>query len=190
MKNRHQNRYNNDINQYIDEAVQITKELVDIAFVGAIAVYLHTKNRSRATSDLDFAAASSLTESYLEEKGYVEFEEHGKPVTRTPPPRRFKFDIYRDDVGEIPVQKIINTAKNISIGKNKGRGIVKIANLEVLIVTKHRANRPQDGEDLQDIAKTKFSEIDWPSLRSFAKTKYEFQEIKTTMNQFHKMGYR
>lgn len=185
MKNRYRNRYNDGINQYIDEAVQITKELGDIAFVGAVAVYLHTKNKSRVTSDLDFAVASPLLDGYLEEKEYTKRQEHGNTVIRTP--RHFKIDIYDKDVGDIPVQDIINTAKIVSIGKNKGRGIVKIANLEVLIVAKHKSPREQDHADLYDIAKTKFSEIDWTSLQALIKSDYKFQEIKTTMNQYYRM---
>jgi hypothetical protein len=185
MKKRYQNRYNGGINQIIDEADQITKELGDIAFVGAVAVYLHTKNKSRVTSDLDFAAAGSLSDDYLEEQGYTKHEERGKPVIRTP--RGFKIDIYRRDVGEIPVQQIINTAKSVLVGKNKGRGVVKIANLEVLIVAKYRSPRVQDHADLYDIAKTKLSVIDWKSLQSLTKSDHEFQAIRTTVDQYSRL---
>jgi hypothetical protein len=183
MKSRYLNKYNNGINQIINEAAQITNELGNIAFVGAVALYFYTKNKSRTTSDLDFAAASSLSDDYLEEKGYPKRYEHGKPTTRTP--RGFKIDVYRKDVGDIPVQDIIDTAKSVSVGKNKGRGTIKIASLEVLIVAKHRSPRDQDHADLYDIAKTKFSEIDWQSLHSLTTSDVEFQSIKATMNKLY-----
>lgn len=187
-KSKYESKKYNEINQnqIVKEAIQITNELGNIAFIGAIAVYFHTKgNRSRETHDIDFAMTSNMSNDYLREKGYTIFKEHGKEVTRTP--RHFKIDIYRDDVGDIPVQDIISTAKSVSVGKGKSKNIVKVANLEVLIVTKYRANRPQDGADLYDIAKTKYLEIDWPSVQSLKESEHEFQEIKTTMNRFYKM---
>ena len=180
---RYDGRYQN-----INEAVQITKELGNIAFIGAIAVYFHTKSeRSRNTHDLDFVMTTPLSNEYLEEKGYRIFEERKKEKSIWTP-RNSQIDILTEDVGGIPVQDIIDTAESIPVGK---RGeIVKVANLEVLIVTKYKANRPQDAEDLHAIAKIKFSEIDWSLLKSLTQSNYEFQDIWTTMNQYYKSNYR
>ena len=171
-------------NQLRNEAVQITKELGDITFVGAVAVYFHTKgNRSRGTRDLDFAVATKIPDDQLLEKGYKIFEERGKKVIRTL--RGFKIDIYSKDVGGIPVQDIIHRAKTISADKRGNK--IKVASLEDLIITKHRASREQDSEDLYEIAKTKLHEINWQLLQSITKSELEFSEIKTTMNANYKI---
>jgi hypothetical protein len=83
---------------------------------------------------------------------------------------------------------MIDTAKSIPRGK-KGE-TVKVANIEVLIVTKYRANRPQDLADLYAIAKTRFSKIDWSSLQLLTESDIEFQTIKTMMNQYYKSDDR
>jgi hypothetical protein len=185
--NSRKNRYGDIRNQISNEAVQIAKELGNIAFVGAAAVYFHTKSdRSRTTHDLDLAMATPISNEYLEEKGYRIFEERKKEKSIWTP-RNSHVDIFTEDVGNISVKYIINTAKSIPVGK---RGeIVRVANIEVLIITKYRANRQQDAADLFAIAKTKFSEIDWSSLKSLTKSDYEFQDIKTTMNQYYKSDY-
>ena len=175
-------RYDNSRILIKNETVKITKELGNVVFIGAIAIYFHTKSdRTRGTHDIDLAIASPLSEEYLNERGYRKFEEHGKAVTRTP--RHFKIDIFDEDVTGIPVSKVIKTARNVSSGKNT----IKVACLEVLIIAKHRVRRPQDIQDLQDIAKTMFSKIDWVLLQSLTESDHEFQEIKITMNQYYKM---
>jgi Nucleotidyl transferase of unknown function (DUF2204) len=171
--------------QLANEAVRITRELGDVTFVGAVAVYFHTKGaRSRATRDLDFAVAIPITPEQLREKEYKIFQEGKKERIRTP--RNYKIDIYTGDVGEIPVIDIINRAKSVPVGKS-GKNSVKIMCLEDLIITKHRTPRGQDAEDLFEIAKTKFFEIQWSLLQSLTKSEYEFSEIKTKMNALYKM---
>lgn len=170
--------------ELVREAIQISKELNEVVFIGAIAVYLHTKT-TRESHDIDFAIASKISREELLEKGYNIYQERGKEIIRTP--RYTKVDIYTDDVSGIPVNEIIKTAVDIEVNK-KGE-IIKIASLEALIVAKHRASRPsrpQDTEDLRDIALRKYNIINWELLKTFIKDEYEFENIKTTMLAQHK----
>lgn len=177
--------YEGNRNQLANEAVHITKELGDVTFIGAVAVFFHTRGlRSRESRDLDFAVAIEIPDEQLLEKGYKIFEERGKTIKRTP--RGFKIDIYSEEVGDIQVKDLIHRANTVPVGK-KGINRIKVASLEDLIITKHRARREQDDEDLYDIAKTKFSEIKWSLLQTLVKSDYEFNDIKTTMHALYKI---
>ena len=76
------------------------------------------------------------------------------------------------------------------LAKIKEEELLKIASLEVLIVSKHRSPRDQDHADLYYIAKTKFSEIDWESLQRLTSSDVEFQSVKTTMKELHRSDFR
>jgi predicted nucleotidyltransferase len=179
----YQLRNNNTTTQeLVREALQITRELGDVVFVGAVAVYLYTK-RTRTTRDLDFAVASKITNDKLTKKGYPIFQEKGKDVRRSP--RGYKVDIYDRDVSKIPVETIFQTAKEIKVDK---RGTtIKVASLEALIVAKHTASspsRPQDDEDLYGIAQTNFNRINEESLKQLV-DQHKFHVIMTTMKALH-----
>lgn len=53
----------------IREALDITQDLGPVTFVGAVAVFLHTKN-TRESRDLDFAIAKQITREELLDKKY------------------------------------------------------------------------------------------------------------------------
>ena len=145
-------------NELVREAIQISKELTGAVFVGAIAVYLHI-NTGRESRDLDSALASKITDEELQNKGYQIFSENGKDVRRSP--RNYKVDIFVHDVSGIPIKTIIRRAVD-----KKG---IKVASLEALVVAKHRSDRlsrPQDHQDLRDIAATKYTVIDLESTRN------------------------
>jgi len=107
---------NNTPQELVREAILITSELGNVVFVGAVAVYLYTRT-NRPSRDLDFAVASKITNEELRMKGYEIFEENGKEVKRSP--RRYKVDIFDKDVSGIPVEKIIETAKEIKVEKRE-----------------------------------------------------------------------
>jgi len=107
----YQLRNNNTTQELVREALQITRELDNVVFVGAVAVYLYTK-RNRTTRDLDFAVASKITKDELTRKGYHIFQEKGKDIRRSP--RGYKVDIFYRDVSEIPVETIFQTARDQS----------------------------------------------------------------------------
>jgi hypothetical protein len=171
--------YQSNKNELVREAIRITKDLVHVVFIGAVAVYLHT-NIGRESRDLDFVVASNITNEELDKKKYYIFSENGKD--RRYSPRHYKVDIFTDDVNDIPVKTIIQTGVD-----KKG---IKVASLEVLIITKHRASRPsrpQDTDDLRDIASTKYSMIDWEKLRTLVNDKHKFDMIKMTMSALKKL---
>jgi hypothetical protein len=176
------NKQNYGINTLIPEAIEISKELKCVVFVGAVGVYLHTRT-TRESRDIDFAIATNISDEELREKGYkINLERH---KARIYSPRDVKVDIYRNDVNNIPVTKIFQTSKDIQAARNK---IIKAASLEVLIVTKYRTSRPQDMEDLSDIVLNKYSVIDWEALRTFTYDEHEFEMIKTSLFALKKVS--
>jgi len=169
------------LNPYIKEAVLITQDLGDVTFVGAVAVFLHTK-KSRESQDLDFVVAEQITREEFLNLKYRFVEENGKEKTYTP--RNYKIDVYDSrELNEIPLQQIIDTRDTIHVDK-KGTTVNAIC-LEGLIVTKHRAKRDQDLEDLSLIAMYCYGNIDWKILRTFTKNDLEFRQIAENM-KFYK----
>ncbi len=169
------------MNPYIEEAVLITQDLGDATFVGAVAVFLHTK-KSRKSQDLDFVVAKQITREKFLNLEYKFVEENGKERIYTP--RNYKIDVYDSrELNEISLQRIIDTRATIPVDK-KGAAVNAIC-LEGLIVTKHRANRDQDHEDLSLIAMYCYRNIDWKILKTFTKNDLEFRQIATDM-KFYK----
>jgi len=159
------------------EAEKITEELGDVVFIGAVGVMMHLGTRHRRTQDIDLAMVTKLSDEELETRGYRKYFEKRKYVTYTP--RRIKVDIYTEDVSGIPVETVYTTSLNFT-GKNR---IIKVACIEVLLVAKHRAARPQDVEDLQNLCKNKGKSINWALLAKIAKPT-EVSEIKTVVSAF------
>lgn len=170
--------------ELVREAIKIAQELGGGTFVGAVAVYLHTKS-GRESRDLDLAMAT-IDPRELEKKGYRKLMENGKEVTRTP--RGYKIDIYTEDVSGIPVETILATAKLVQ--PNVKSPQIRIASLEVLVVAKHRAARPQDAEDLNEIAHFRYEDINWESLRALTTSDHEYDVIKVEMDGFRRMPLR
>lgn len=163
----------------IHEALQITKELGPITFVGAVAVLLHTKN-TRESRDLDFAIAKQMTQEELLNKGYKIVTENRKEKTYTP--RGFKVDIYYDrPLNGIPIKTIIDTSQDFTVD-NKGN-IVNAIGLEALVLAKFRANRPeQDYPDLKTLAIERRTDIRWDLLESLSGDEYEIASIRKTLD--------
>lgn len=147
------------MNQFQREAIAITKELKDVVFIGAIAVLAHLGWKYRQTRDFDIAMATRLTKEQLEDLGYRTFTEGGKEVIRSP--RGFKVDIYTEDVNDIPVNTIMTTALEISLQNEK----IRVATIEILLVAKLRASRPQDRDDLRELCKKHGNSINWTFLK-------------------------
>lgn len=162
----------------VREAIQITEELGPVTFVGAVAVFLHSKN-TRESLDLDFAIANHMPKEDLLDKGYKIVTENGKEKTYTP--RGYKIDIYAvRPLNKIPIQTIIDTSRNFEVAKGK---TVNAMGLEALIVAKFRANRPeQDHPDLKILSIKRKNEIDWKLLESISGDKYEISSIRLTIN--------
>lgn len=155
----------------LQEALRISNEISGAVFIGAVGVLAHT-GYQRESQDLDFAILF-LSEKTLLAKGYKTIREGRKDVTRTP--RRYKIDIYKDDVNGIPVKKVIDTAEVIPLGRNKS---IKVAAIEILIFAKYKAGRPQDRDDLYQISQKKYNHIRWDFLASIC-TPINMQISKT-----------
>ena len=162
------------MNQLQREAIEITKELGDVVFVGALAVHAHLRWRHRSTSDVDIAMTVQLTRDELEKRGYRTYNEGGKEVIRTP--RGYKIDIYTNDVSGIPVDTVYDTAIEVSIGKSK----IKVACKEVMLIAKLRAMRPQDKEDFITLCTTYGESLDWDILEAIG-TEMEVLTIKQSV---------
>ena len=161
----------------IEEADKIAEELGDVVFVGAVAVMLHLGTRHRRTQDIDLAMVTKLSNEEMETRGYRKYYEKGKDVIYTP--RGIKVGIYTKDVSGIRIETVYNTSVSFG-GKNR---TIKVACVEVLLVAKHRAARPQDIEDLQNLCKNKGKSINWTLLEEIAEAT-EISEIKTVVNAF------
>ncbi len=166
------------MNPLVREAIDITKDIGDVIFIGAVAIMLHT-NQGRSSADLDIALSTTISDEELEQKKYIR---HTDKRDSWYTPRGYKIDIFRKDVSKIPMNLVVETSKIVPVdSKNK----VRVAGLECLIVAKSRANRPIDREDLRLLAKRKFEEINWDVLKSMTKLDIEFTTIKSTMNFYH-----
>ena len=165
----------------VNEALEISKELGDVIFIGAIARYLYTKDL-RESQDLDFAMEKPVSNEELWNLNYKNEFRNGKEIWYTP--RGIKIDRYTKDVSKIPLKLIVENSKYIQVSK-KGEKI-RTMGLESLIVAKHRAGREQDSEDLSAIAHTKYNEIKWEILREIAGDEHEYNQIKSDMSYLAK----
>ncbi|MDE1764633.1 MAG: hypothetical protein KGI27_00010 [Thaumarchaeota archaeon] len=167
----------------IREALKITKDLGPVTFVGAVAVFLHSKN-TRESQDLDFAIAKPIAREDLLDKRYRFIVENGREKTYTP--RNYKIDMYSGrPLNGIPIKTIIETSHDFEVN-NKGH-TVNAMGLEALILAKFRANRPsQDYPDLQILAVQRLKQIDWKLLERLSGNKTEVDTLKTTLEYLAK----
>lgn len=167
----------------IREALKITEELGPVTFVGAVAVFLHTKN-TRESQDLDFVIAKPISREELLDKKYRFVVENGKEKTYTP--RNYKVDIYTDrPLNKIPIKTIIETSKDFVVDKKGNK--VNAMGLEALVLAKFRANRPaQDYPDLRALAAQRLRDIDWKMLEMLTDKKTEFDDLKSTLEYISK----
>ena len=169
----------------IGEAYAITKDLKDVVIVGAVAVMLQT-GRSRTSHDIDVALATDISREKLIGLGYIPVE--GKRDSWTSP-RGIKVDMYRKDVSEIPVSEIVKTATILNEGTKKE---VKVASLEVMILSKYRSfnssDRPNDKADLNTIVKKCLKKVDWNRLETICNGELEYNEITKMLGLLKKLG--
>lgn len=162
----------------IREAVYITQDFGTATFVGAIAVMLHT-DEQRQSKDLDFVVAEQITIDEFLDKGYKIDQQKDKKFT----PRGYKIDVYHErDLNDIPLEYIINTASSIAVDKKET--MVKAISLEGLIVSKFRAGRDQDIEDLQRLAIRCSSRINWDEIKNLAKTDVEYSSMQQAIQLY------
>jgi hypothetical protein len=176
--------YRNNRNKFLfDEAAAITVDLDDVTFIGAIAVFMHTK-QGRESRDLDFSIAYDITDEQLREKGYIK---HGNGRNGYTSPRNIIVDIYRNDpINRIPIKTITDTATEFP-SKRRRPKMVKAVNLEVLIIMKFRSRGSKHAHDLHLLALTKYGEIRWKDLENIISDESEFKQIKATIEALHKI---
>jgi predicted nucleotidyltransferase len=157
----------------VREAIHISKELDGLVFIGAIAVYFHTKIM-RESQDIDLAAVKPISNDELEEKNYKTRQE-GRSNQNT---KRHQIDIFRHDVSGIPMDVIKDTSVEIQEGKAK----IRVIGLEALLVAKHRAQRDQDVEDIKELVRRKYKSINFRVLKQITQSDVEYDQIMRSIN--------
>lgn len=132
-----------------------------MVFVGAYAAIKY--GVTRRTHDIDLALATPMTDEEFEKLGYGVFSEGGKKVIRTR--QGIKMDVYAKDVSGIPVQQVFATAVTIRAGGSPAR----IMCLEALLLSKMRAGRPQDNDDIRQLCRLRGKTIRWEVVDSMAR---------------------
>ncbi|MDG6941426.1 MAG: nucleotidyltransferase [Nitrososphaerota archaeon] len=150
------------------EAVNITEELGNAVFIGALAVNHYTK--FRGTRDIDIVVAGQLDEERLKELGY---RKRGESRSSWYTPRGIQADFYTKDVGRIPVDWIVRTSVPVKIGRKE----IRVMSLEGLVLAKHRAGRSQDVADLRQLMANRGKYIKWDKVSEIA-TELEVTELK------------
>jgi hypothetical protein len=107
------------------------------------------------TQDIDIALASPVTDVQLRELGYVITNERGKKTIRTK--EGFKVDIYMRDVSGLSIHDVFETA----VVKQIGCESVRVMGLEALLLSKLRANRSQDIQDIRIVCQRLKKKIRW-----------------------------
>ena len=167
---------NQERTKLIHEAVLITRDLGEVVFLGAVAVFLHTRS-GRESQDLDFVIVTPLTDEQLERKGYSKRREGQDEIRRTP--NGYKIDIFQNEpINRIPISTIIETAVYLPAKRTK----LKVVSLEVLILMKVRTAREQDREDIDVIVKERYHYIDWVKFKSLTESKTEYSSIHNAVD--------
>ncbi len=166
------------MNPLIREAVYITRDFKTATFVGAVAVMLHV-GLQRQSLDLDFVVAEQITFNQFLDKGYKIDSKNDRKFT----PRGYKIDVYdKRELNDISLKYIINTATAIRV--NKKGTTVNVISLEGLIVTKFRAGRDHDIEDLIQLSIYCSSKINWDEIQNLVKDDVEYSNIKQTIHLY------
>ena len=159
-----------------DECVEISSEIPSAVFVGAAATLAHLGWRARRTSDLDIAVEVI---SEVEEQRLLDLK-YRKIGNKWYTPRGWKVDIYRMDVGGFPIDQIARDAVQIGIRKSH----IRVANLEMLVLMKHRAGQT---DDVRNLVSNKFSSINWNYMQSIARNNVEVEEMKNVARSLQLM---
>jgi hypothetical protein len=159
-----------------DECVEINSEIPSGVFVGAAATLAHLGWRARRTSDLDIAVEVI---SEVEEQRLIDLQ-YRKIGNKWYTPRGWKIDIYRRDVGGFSITQIASDSVQVTVKKSQ----IRVANLEMLILMKHRAGQT---EDVRNLVGNKFSSINWNYLQSIAHDDVEVQEMKNVARSLQLM---
>ncbi len=167
------------MNQLAREALAITQDLGDVIFIGTLATYMHTKNR-RNSQDIDFVVKTPISDDALISKGYK------KSITGKQPwfsPRGIKIDIYHGDIPGVSYPWVMKNSVTHSVNTTES---LRTLGLESLVIAKHKASRDQDVEDLTDIAKRRYKDIDWNVVEQITGDQFVAQQIQQDMEFLYK----
>ena len=169
------------MNRIISEAVRISRDFEGAALVGAVAVMPHAREQ-RQSMDIDFVVIKQITDAEFLEKGHTIDTLKNRKFT----PGGFKIDVHHERESNcIPLEHIVETAAAISA--DKSGTAVKTISLEGLIVSKFRAGRDADVEDLQRLAVRCKSKINWNEVEHLAKSDTEYSLIRTAIKLYENM---
>lgn len=159
------------MNAIICEAARISKELESATFVGSVAVMLHT-SVNRATKGIDVVVDGPISDRKYKDLGYVADPYNRKRYT----PRKYKIDVFSGrDLNGIPIRRILDTATPFVL--DKGRVTLKAISLEGLVVSKFRAGRDRDVEDLHGVIAANRGMIDRERLAAMCRNAAELAEV-------------
>lgn len=150
------------------EAAEITRELGDVVFIGALAVSHYAGYRT--SKDVDLVAANPPSAEKMLELGYIRRRESRNSWYT---PRGVQADFYTEDVGRVPAKWIRETAVPVKVG----RTTIRMISLEGLVVTKLRAGRTQDLDDLRHLMASRAREIRWDVMSQIG-TEVEIAELR------------
>jgi hypothetical protein len=85
-------------------------------------------------------------------------------------------------VSQIPIKTVFDTATFFDTGKS---GKIQVMCLELLLICKLRASRPQDIEDIQEILRRKSEKVNWILLAETAE-EMEVKNLRTAAAVFAK----
>lgn len=136
----------------------------------------------RQTRDVDFVIASSVNEDELLRKGYKKFRDRKETWYS---PRNVKIDIFTRDVNRIEITKILDT----SVAKPVGKNTIRVMSLELLLLSKFRAGREQDIQDIQEICIRQGEKVRLEELEELA-TEIEVTNLRNTIIAFSGMSKR
>lgn len=156
----------------LKEAVNITNDLREVVFVGSMAVFAYI-GPHRQTSDIDFALASTISDELLISKGYEKWKER-KEVWYSP--NGVRIDFFRKDVGGILIPRIFSSAFSAKVGKEN----IRVMGLEELLLSKLRAGRSQDNQDIQEICTRLNNKINLERILDIA-SEIELDNLRTAI---------
>ena len=167
------------MNKLSRETLAIVEDLGNVIFIGALATYMHTKS-GRDSQDIDFVVERQISDEELLSKGYK------KSITGKQPwftPRGIKIDIYCGGIPGVSYDWIVKNSKTHALGPKHS---IRTLGLESLIVAKHKAGRDQDVEDLANIAKRKYHDINWNLIKQITGDQFTAEKIKQDMDFLYK----
>ena len=135
---------------------------------------------SKGNADLDFVVAGRITDGGFLDKKYRIDPPTGKRFTS----RGYRIDVYWDrELNGISLDHIRKTVADVVVDKRRGV-TVRAISLEGLIVSKFRAGRDSDIEDLWRLAARCGPRIVWDRIRGLSSDGVEHARIRDAFDLY------